>query len=180
MPRQTEGPVLRRNPKKDRIYYIYWTDPISGRSREHSTRTRDQAQAAEYFARWLDKHHCTAEWTGPRRPSEVKIIDVLSLYADEHVATKIKSKAGRANIAYTIVTLNRWWLDRTLDFVKPANGASSSQLQPIFFYQLRPARKPMWATASANPDSLLLSPGSALNCCSRSGEVTLATSSGNG
>jgi integrase len=118
MPRQAQGPTLRANPKKGGVYYIYWTDPVTGRSREQSTSTRDQTHAAGLFAEWLARYSHT-EWTGPRRASEVKIIDCLRLYAEEHVKNNIPSKAGRATAAQAIVTLEKWWSDRTLDYVKP-------------------------------------------------------------
>src|SRR3954463_4360049 len=116
MPRPNKGPQLRQNEKRNGTFYIYWTD--NGSSREHSTGTSDQAAAVEYFGNWLATHSRT-EWDGPRRPAQTQVIDVLDLYATEHVATKTASKAGRVKAAEIILILTKWWGSRTLDFVKP-------------------------------------------------------------
>ncbi len=52
MPRTPTPPRLERDRKnkKNGNYYVYWTE--AGRSREHSTRTRDREQAEIYFAEW--------------------------------------------------------------------------------------------------------------------------------
>ena len=108
MPRPPEGPKLRPNPKRRGTFYIYWTDPATGRSREHSTGTGDQGRAVEYFAGWLARqgNSIGAAWTGPRRASEVPVIDVLRLYAREHVADKV---ADKVRPAYAIAALAGWW-----------------------------------------------------------------------
>jgi hypothetical protein len=87
MPRPPEGPKLRPNPKRGGTFYIYWTDPTTGRSREHSTGAGDQGRAVEYFAQWLARQGADGRvhWTGPRRSDEVPIADVLRMYAHEHV-----------------------------------------------------------------------------------------------
>lgn len=115
MPRPNNGPQLRPSKKRGGTFYIYWTE--NGSSREHSTGTSDQKNAVEYFGEWLAAHAKT-EWTGPRRSAETKVIDVLELYATEHVKTKIPSAAGRAKAGEIIATLSKWWT-KTLDFVKP-------------------------------------------------------------
>ena len=115
MSRPPEGPKLRRNPKRQGTFYIYWTDDRTGRSREHSTRTGDQGRAAEYFAHWLGRRG-PAAWTGPRRAADAPIIDVLAVYAREHVAERVASKE---TAAYAIAALSRWWGDRTCEFIRP-------------------------------------------------------------
>lgn len=115
MPRPQKGPQLRPNPKRQGTFYIYWTDERTGRSREHSTGTGDPGRAAEYFAQWLARRG-PAPWTGPRRAAETKIIDVMAIYAREHVAGHVVSKE---TAAYAIATLARWWGDATCDAVKP-------------------------------------------------------------
>lgn len=115
MSRPPEGPKLRPNPKRSGTYYIYWTDERTGRSREHSTGTGDQGRALEYFAQWLGRRG-PAPWTGPRRASDAPIIDMLAMYAREHVAERVVSKE---TAAYAIAALSRWWGDRTCDYVKP-------------------------------------------------------------
>lgn len=118
MPRRPEGPKLRPNEKRGGTFYIYWTDAKTGRSREHSTRTSDQGRAAEYFADWLARAgNAGAGWTGPRRASEVPIIDVLRMYAMEHVASDAVSDKARP--AYAIAALSAWWGDRHCDAVLP-------------------------------------------------------------
>lgn len=117
MPRPPEGPKLRPNPKRSGTWYIYWTDPATGRSREHSTGTGDQGRASEYFAQWLARQGDTgAVWTGPRRATEVPVIDVLRLYAREHVASE--KVVDKKRPAYAIAALAAWW-DGCCDTVLP-------------------------------------------------------------
>lgn len=117
MPRVSEGPKIRANPKRGGTWYIYWTDESTGRSREHSTGTRDQGRAFEYFARWLDQPRSQPTgWTGARRAAEAGIIDVLAMYAREHVAEHVVSKE---TAAYAIATLSEWWGGKTCDYIKP-------------------------------------------------------------
>jgi len=113
MPRPSTGPKLRANPKRDGIYYIYWTDE-RGRGRERSTGTRDHRKAAAIFAEWLDTRARPLEWTGPNRASETRIADVLKVYADQN----IDRVAAKATVLFSIDALLRWWGDRTCDFIK--------------------------------------------------------------
>lgn len=120
MSRPAKGPRLK--PREDRggVYYIYWTDPVTGRTRELGTGKTDQAEATRDFADWLAKQQHTAvaaEWNGPRNPSEVKIIDAMTLYADEHVAVKTPSAAGKATAGQAIEILTKWWGDNTVDAI---------------------------------------------------------------
>ena len=117
MPRRAAGPQLRANPKRGGTFYIYWTDERTGRSRERSTGTRDQGQAAEYFARWLGQPRSVPQgWTGPRRAADAPIIEVLAMYAQEHVAEHVVSKE---TAAYNIATLAKWWGGQNCDAIKP-------------------------------------------------------------
>lgn len=118
MPRPPEGPKLRPNPKRQGTFYIYWTDPATGRSREHSTGTGDQGRATEYFAGWLARQGTLgARWDGPRRAAETPIIDVLRMYAREHVASE--NVADKERPAYAIAALSAWWGDRHCDAILP-------------------------------------------------------------
>jgi len=117
MSRPPEGPKLRPNPKRKGVYYIYWTDPRSGRSRERSTGTSDSAQAHQIFSEWLTNRDEPPRWDGPRRASQASIADVLALYAEGHVAENV---VGKATAGFAIAALLKWWGDRTCDFVKPA------------------------------------------------------------
>jgi len=113
MSRPSKGPQFRQSQKRGGTWYIYWTE--DGRSREHSTGTSDQGRAAEYFAQWLAQRG-SAPWTGPRRASETPIIDVLRMYAREHVAEHV---VGKSTAAYAIAALSRWWGDRACDAIRP-------------------------------------------------------------
>lgn len=118
MPRPPEGPKLRPNPKRSGTWYIYWTDPTTGRSREHSTGTSDQGRAAAYFAEWLARNGEArgGAWTGPRRAADTPIIDVLRMYAREHVASD--KVVDKERPAYAIAALAAWW-DGNCDAVLP-------------------------------------------------------------
>lgn len=50
--RPRTGPFLRPNLKRGGVFYIYWTDHATGRSRERSTKTRNRTEAERYFANW--------------------------------------------------------------------------------------------------------------------------------
>ncbi len=77
MPRKPAPPRLdrdRKNPESGN-WYIYWTE--AGRSREHSTGTRDREQAELYFAEWKLRR------TRPERavePHEFYVADAISNY----------------------------------------------------------------------------------------------------
>ncbi|HEX5321152.1 MAG TPA: site-specific integrase [Stellaceae bacterium] len=117
MPRAPEGPRLRPNPKRGGVFYIYWTDERTGRSRERSTGTRDSAQAHQIFADWIDGRDAPPRWDGPRRASQASIADVLAIYADGHAEQLVEN--GRKTLGYAIVALLKWWGGRTCDYVKP-------------------------------------------------------------
>lgn len=117
MPRHPEGPQLRPNPKRGGIWYIFWTDEKTGRSRERSTGTRDRQRAHEIFAEWLGRYgEGSGTWTGPRRASETRIADILAHYAEDHVAEHVIAKA---TVGFAMKPLLAWWGDRTCDFIKP-------------------------------------------------------------
>lgn len=118
MPRRSEGPKLRPNPKRGGTWYIYWTDESTGRSRERSTGTADQGRAAEYFAQWLGQPRSGPPqgWTGPRRAADAPIVEVLAMYAREHVAEHVVSKE---TAAYNIATLSAWWGGQNCDAIRP-------------------------------------------------------------
>lgn len=120
MPRPPEGPKLRPNPKKGGTFYIYWTEPDTGRSRERSTGTRDSAEAHRAFADWLSAGGGAGtgavKWDGPRRAAQASIADVLALYAQEHAAPQL---AAADRVGYAIKALVAWWGDRACDAIKP-------------------------------------------------------------
>jgi len=116
MPRPTPGPKLRALEKRGGVFYIFWTDESTGRSRERSTGTRDHGEATAIFAEWLSTRSRPLNWTGPRRASEARIADVLTAYAEDHVTERVASKE---TALLAIETLLKWWGDRTCDFIKP-------------------------------------------------------------
>lgn len=121
MPRKSEGPQLRANPKKGGIWYIYWTESRGARSvsRERSTGTRDSAEAHRVFAEWLDAGGGTPagiRWDGPRRAAQATIADVLAVYAQEHAANHT---AAPERTGYAIAALLGFWGERTCDYIKP-------------------------------------------------------------
>lgn len=120
MPRASKGAKLRPNPKKDGIYYIYWTEKRAGRSvsRERSTGTRDSAEAHRAYAEWLEAGGGidSIRWDGPRRASQASIADVLAVYAQEHVTSHT---ADPKRAGFAIDALLSWWGERTCDFIKP-------------------------------------------------------------
>lgn len=117
MSRPPEGPKLRPNKKRQGTFYIYWTDPRTGRSRERSTGARDSAQAHQIFADWLADRDEPPQWDRPRRASQASIADVLAIYADGHADKLVEG--GRKTLGYAIDALLKWWADRPCDFVKP-------------------------------------------------------------
>lgn len=54
MARPNKGPQLRPNPKKDGIFYIFWTERREHRtvSRERSTHTRNLEEAERFMEGW--------------------------------------------------------------------------------------------------------------------------------
>ncbi|HEX3863558.1 MAG TPA: site-specific integrase [Stellaceae bacterium] len=117
MSRPPEGPKLRPNKKRQGTFYIYWTDPRTGRSRERSTGTGDLAEAHKIFSDWLSNRDTPLTWDGPRRAAQTSIADVLALYADGHVETE--HVVGKETAGYAIAALLKWWGNRTCDYVKP-------------------------------------------------------------
>lgn len=120
MPRPPEGPKLRPSKKKGGTFYIYWTDPGTGRSRERSTGTRDLAEAHQAFAEWIAGGGGSGarplRWDAPRRAAQAGIADVLALYAEEHA---LSHTAAPERTYYAIKALLSWWGERTCDYIKP-------------------------------------------------------------
>ena len=56
------------------VFYITWTDSIEG-SKEKSTKTKDYAEALEYFNRWRLRN---LGQPTPRSINEVSICEVLA------------------------------------------------------------------------------------------------------
>jgi len=118
MPRPSQGPQLRANSKRSGLFYIYWTDPTTGRSRERTTGTRERGQAHQIFADFLatGEHTGTVRWNGPRRAAQAGIAEVLDIYSREYAA---EHTASPKTTGYSIKALLRWWGERTCDFIRP-------------------------------------------------------------
>ena len=115
MPRPIKGPHLvpiRKRGWSRAVYYIRWTD--SGRSRERSTGESDFARAEEKFAQWLIER-CHDNRVGPGRPDEIRIVDALAAYAEEHAPRT----AAPQRIGYAMTRLIDWWGDRAVSAIRP-------------------------------------------------------------
>jgi|SRR5580658_96349 integrase len=83
MPRPNLGPRLvpARKPGRRTIYIIRWTE--AGRDRERSTGTGDPAAAQAFFEDWLVERGRLRR-LGKGDPAQVRVTDVLRLYAEQH------------------------------------------------------------------------------------------------
>jgi len=120
MPRPNPGPRLRlygpdnrygATPRKgftSYLWYIIWSE--KGKKRERSTgRDRqDRGSADQALSEFLAKR--LTAWKGTRRPDDIRVLDVLALYAKER-AINI-TDAARAG--YAIKRLSEWWGDHCL------------------------------------------------------------------
>lgn len=116
MPRHPEGPklFLKRRESGRSFWYIRWTPPGSGRSREYATGVEggprpDQA-LADFIAETVIPA-TTPRRSGPSEPDEFRIDDALADYGREHIADKASSKTA----GYHIATLGQWWRESSAD-----------------------------------------------------------------
>lgn len=114
MPRPSSGPrlaVVKKRGWTRAVYYIRWTE--NGRSRERSTGTSGLEGAEEFFAEWLFEKG-QARGSGPSRPAEMTIADVLTDYARKHGA----ETAAPERIGFAMDRLIDWWGNLTVDAIR--------------------------------------------------------------
>jgi integrase len=123
MPRPNPGPQLRlygpdkrygAKPKKglkQYIWYVVWSE--GGDKGEASTGAchEDRGAAEEWFGDWLAGR--ALKWGGARRPDQVSVSDVLSLYAEERAPDTIDSK----RIGFALAALLPWWGEQMLSSI---------------------------------------------------------------
>ena len=107
MPRRNNGPRLRFLEKRQ-CYSIVWSE--GERSRERSTGTADSDEAQIVFTEFLQE---SLRDSGPRKPEQILITDILTDYASERGP---KVKAGE-RISYALMPLIEFWRGKTCNVV---------------------------------------------------------------
>lgn len=114
MGRRNKGPRLKWLEKRQ-CWYIAWTDPGTGRSRERSTGTANRDEAEVAFADFLAERQ---RRSGPRNPSEVFVTDVLAEYArDAANRAELGGVVALDRIGFAIAPLAEFFEGQTADQV---------------------------------------------------------------
>lgn len=123
MPRASRGPRLQlfgpdaKHGAKAKagfteyLWYIVWSEKGKRRERSTGASLEDRADAEAALADFLASR--ALEWSGARRPDQVTVADVLSVYGTEHAP----HVADPQRIADCIVALVNWWTDQAVSAV---------------------------------------------------------------
>lgn len=126
MPRVSQGPRLRlfgpddrhgaklRRGFRDYRWYVVWQEGCQRRERatglDHRATAEEQEAALTSFLVEQDRGRRPS---GPRRPDQVTVAEVLALYGENHAP----STAAPQRIGHAIDALVRWWGDAPISSV---------------------------------------------------------------
>lgn len=116
MPRERrEIPWLK---VRDGVYYVYWYDKASNRTKRISLNTRESVEAQASYAAFLSGGH---EIFGSGRQLQLGVATALDQYLREHVAEKVISKGRTESVA---ALLKQWFKNTAFQDVDiPASRA---------------------------------------------------------
>lgn len=106
MPRPNRGAYLKWHKPRE-CFYIFWYE--QGRPRKRSTGTADSREAEAILAAFINVKQAEHR-AGPSDPSQVRVTDVLTYYADNHA----EHTSDPARIGYAIAALIPYWQHMTV------------------------------------------------------------------
>jgi integrase len=114
--RPGQGPRLvsiKRKGYSEPVWFMRWHE--HNHTRERSTGTTDSIEAQTIFGRWLVEHGKAFDRPTTRWPSEMAIVEALTLYGERH-AVQLPSAA---RVGYAMTALINWWGDKCVEVVNP-------------------------------------------------------------